>query len=396
MGNVNTSGGSTRSSSTGGSSRRTGHHHQQQQQQQRATSVPNHASSVVPESWTSEWHRKEDERLVTQLAQEGKMAPRAQKKDGGKLECPICFFSFERVNSTKCCSQPICTDCFVEVRRKSKACPFCSRDDFGADCYVKVKSADTGWNARNELHFAVAPQTPSHNKVHCVDYERAMDDAADERKVDEEKKDYSFAAPSAKPLSSIEERDRIESEMRRQLEEARKRGDSPAAPAPPTPATSTGLGVTAFSLSTAHRRRARARAARLAAENGDLTFDDIHALLNALPTDLHQVEELMVLEAMQASLEEEETRRQRQEQEESLLENADDDASAPSNDLVVDVSANDEDRREGLETPPPGEADDDDRKDDDDEVPATPPSVVVVATSPARRSHDDDSKDQDR
>ena len=268
---------------------------------------------------------------------EGKVAPRG-KKDGS-IECPICFFTYEAVNYARCCSQPICTDCYLQIRPprsrdKGVPCPFCGQEDFSAT--VDAKKSET-WNTQNnELHFASSA---------------GASEAAAKKQPAEEKIEHS---------SSIEERSRIEQEMRRQLEESRRRGDSQPAPEPAAPAQLTGLGSLSFNLG--NRRRARARAARLAAENGNLTFEDIHALLNALPTDLHQVEELMVLEAMQASLEEEEQRRQRIADEDALP-------------VEVDVQLQEDDD----ETPHVDETDqaeprsdpvfDDDDDDDDDPAP---------------------------
>ncbi|KAI7880305.1 hypothetical protein K492DRAFT_207606 [Lichtheimia hyalospora FSU 10163] len=55
------------------------------------------------------------------------------------LECPICFlyFPMDYLNYSRCCRQPICTECFLRLRRSSKSplespsCPFCIRPDFG-------------------------------------------------------------------------------------------------------------------------------------------------------------------------------------------------------------------------------------------------------------------------
>jgi hypothetical protein len=45
-------------------------------------------------------------------------------------ECPICFLYYEDINTTKCCSANICTECFLQVRPqkdKHSACPFCNQ-----------------------------------------------------------------------------------------------------------------------------------------------------------------------------------------------------------------------------------------------------------------------------
>jgi len=308
MGNVNVGASSSSSSTTtnrGSRSSRTS-----------GSSFPGAGrSSSSDNSWTA-WSKSSsasswDERTVGQLVSEGKVAPKGGRKsdDDDGIECPICFFSYEAVNYASCCSQPICTTCYLEIRpprSRDVCCPFCGKDDFSAR--VDAKKRASSWEqkaAKDELHFNVASKPSGGAKVAIADDQE-----------DIIKKEASLEQKERARVASIDERARIEEEMRKQLETSRSRGDSPAVPPePPRPAS---LGN--FGLGGGGRRRAHARAARLAAD-GNLTFEDIHALLHALPTDLHQVEELMVLEAMQASLEEEERRRQRLEHEEEAKAN---------------------------------------------------------------------------
>ncbi|CAO1631266.1 unnamed protein product [Jaminaea pallidilutea] len=58
-------------------------------------------------------------------------------------ECPICFLYYPSVlNRTRCCGQPICTECFVQMKRadpnhtkppssQPTECPFCTETNFG-------------------------------------------------------------------------------------------------------------------------------------------------------------------------------------------------------------------------------------------------------------------------
>lgn len=68
-------------------------------------------------------------------------------------ECPICFLLYPRLNSTKCCNQYICTECFVQIKRlpphprhevpggpppeayelisEPAMCPYCQHPGFG-------------------------------------------------------------------------------------------------------------------------------------------------------------------------------------------------------------------------------------------------------------------------
>ncbi|TIA88830.1 hypothetical protein E3P99_02369 [Wallemia hederae] len=57
-------------------------------------------------------------------------------------ECPICFLFYpSNQNRSRCCDQPLCTDCFVQIKRSEPttthlesepaACPYCAQDNFG-------------------------------------------------------------------------------------------------------------------------------------------------------------------------------------------------------------------------------------------------------------------------
>ncbi|OZJ05825.1 hypothetical protein BZG36_00923 [Bifiguratus adelaidae] len=54
------------------------------------------------------------------------------------VECPICFLYYPaNINHSRCCDQPICTECFVEIHRPvdspstPASCPFCVEPNFG-------------------------------------------------------------------------------------------------------------------------------------------------------------------------------------------------------------------------------------------------------------------------
>jgi len=46
-----------------------------------------------------------------------------------KDECPICFQFYPSVNRTECCSQLICTECYLQVKnpKHDSPCPFCCK-----------------------------------------------------------------------------------------------------------------------------------------------------------------------------------------------------------------------------------------------------------------------------
>ncbi|CAJ0843609.1 5780_t:CDS:2 [Entrophospora sp. SA101] len=63
----------------------------------------------------------------------------------GAVECPICFLYYpQNINHSRCCDQPICTECFVQIKRPENGtlgannspavCPFCVEPNFGV-CY---------------------------------------------------------------------------------------------------------------------------------------------------------------------------------------------------------------------------------------------------------------------
>jgi len=64
----------------------------------------------------------------------------------GCEECPICFLFYPMMNVTRCCSQQICSECFVQIKRapprrrneetfdvfnEAPSCPYCTESDFG-------------------------------------------------------------------------------------------------------------------------------------------------------------------------------------------------------------------------------------------------------------------------
>ncbi|KAI8352218.1 hypothetical protein B0O80DRAFT_454041 [Mortierella sp. GBAus27b] len=56
----------------------------------------------------------------------------------GAIECPICFLYYPRnINRTRCCDKPMCTECFVQLKRlesaptESPSCPYCVEPHFG-------------------------------------------------------------------------------------------------------------------------------------------------------------------------------------------------------------------------------------------------------------------------
>ncbi|KAK4053060.1 SNF1-interacting protein [Microbotryomycetes sp. JL201] len=73
-------------------------------------------------------------------------AEQAKHYTGKATECPICFLYYPpTMVHTRCCDQPICTECFVQIKRaepdathlesEPAACPYCMEPNFGSDLH---------------------------------------------------------------------------------------------------------------------------------------------------------------------------------------------------------------------------------------------------------------------
>lgn len=67
-----------------------------------------------------------------------KMKQREKMLYNDAVECPICFLYYPaNINYSRCCDQPICTECFVQIHRPVETpsvpatCPFCMEENYG-------------------------------------------------------------------------------------------------------------------------------------------------------------------------------------------------------------------------------------------------------------------------
>ncbi|KAI8973535.1 hypothetical protein BDF20DRAFT_882906 [Mycotypha africana] len=67
-----------------------------------------------------------------------KMKQREKMLYNDAVECPICFLYYPaNINYSRCCDQPICTECFVQIHRPLDApsqpatCPYCMEENYG-------------------------------------------------------------------------------------------------------------------------------------------------------------------------------------------------------------------------------------------------------------------------
>ncbi|KAL1934579.1 hypothetical protein VTP01DRAFT_6761 [Rhizomucor pusillus] len=48
------------------------------------------------------------------------------------IECPICFLYYpSNMNYSRCCDQPICTECFLQTAITAASCPYCTQKPWG-------------------------------------------------------------------------------------------------------------------------------------------------------------------------------------------------------------------------------------------------------------------------
>lgn len=147
-----------------------------------------------------------DESLVRRLIVQRRLAPFFKGGEDEDMyagsqynnECPICFLFYPTpLNRSRCCSQPICTECFVQMKRNDPAatippstapvaCPYCMTDHYGVT-YERpgTRDTDAGSSEQNAqdaitqaeetigVGGAVAPQrgrlSPEDSRVVLVD-----------------------------------------------------------------------------------------------------------------------------------------------------------------------------------------------------------------------------------
>eukprot|EP00698_Gefionella_okellyi_P017351 TRINITY_DN5058_c0_g1_i1.p1 TRINITY_DN5058_c0_g1~~TRINITY_DN5058_c0_g1_i1.p1 ORF type:complete len:474 (-),score=106.17 TRINITY_DN5058_c0_g1_i1:156-1577(-) len=105
---------------------------------------------AIPEEFTKpnglypkcEWEDKAVRKLI--LAR--KLAPRYPPDGDGRSdleECPICFLFYPGgLNRSNCCKKPICTECYLQIKKPTSShasCPFCNKSKYSV-VYVGPKT----------------------------------------------------------------------------------------------------------------------------------------------------------------------------------------------------------------------------------------------------------------
>ncbi|RXK38324.1 hypothetical protein M231_04366 [Tremella mesenterica] len=94
------------------------------------------------------------------------------------IECPICFLNYPpNINTSRCCQQPICTECFVQIKRSEPTithlesepacCPFCVETDFGV--IYERPSALGPATPSSESALATSPEAPTSDLAKAMD-----------------------------------------------------------------------------------------------------------------------------------------------------------------------------------------------------------------------------------
>ncbi|KAI8367294.1 hypothetical protein BD560DRAFT_399825 [Blakeslea trispora] len=92
-----------------------------------------------------------------------KMKQREKMLYNDAVECPICFLYYPaNVNYSRCCDQPICTECFVQIHRPVETpsspatCPFCMEENYGVIYEVPLWSEKFQARSRSGSHSTVS------------------------------------------------------------------------------------------------------------------------------------------------------------------------------------------------------------------------------------------------
>ncbi|XP_072984322.1 E3 ubiquitin-protein ligase GW2-like [Typha latifolia] len=85
-------------------------------------------------------HRDIDEKKLRKLILESKLAPcyPGDEDCAADLEeCPICFLYYPSLNRSKCCAKGICTECFLQMKpthsSRPTQCPFCKTSNYAVE-----------------------------------------------------------------------------------------------------------------------------------------------------------------------------------------------------------------------------------------------------------------------
>ena len=272
-----------------------------------------------------------EDKAVRKLILEGRLAPRfAGLEDKHKSfptkECPICFLRHVVLNNARCCRKQLCTECYLQMRKPkggSSRCPFCNHPklqaSYGTDDEEKMAAREMA-NIRLYDMLTAPPHPISFAGALTTDKETTTEAVVEAKVVasggsPSPSHSYSHSSGSRKAyggmaiaFATVKERHLIEDEARKQHlaltdDEADEEDDG---------VEEVGGGL--FSLGSSGGRgrvgggflfggaRGRQGGGRRAQEHAHVRQALLHSL--GVPSQLQQVEELMLIEAIRQSLEE--------------------------------------------------------------------------------------------
>ncbi|KAG0317795.1 SNF1-interacting protein [Dissophora globulifera] len=224
----------------------------------------------------------------------------------GAIECPICFLYYPRnINRTRCCDKPMCTECFVQLKRlesaptESPACPYCVEPHFGV---IYSPALLPGGHASSPASPAPGPTAIGGT---------SMSVSSSSNSIERGPETQSPSSPSTRRRSTshkspeVVTADELRPDWNRRILAAVQRQ-----PGSRRASTSSSMNAT-FALG---RRLAVGRQAGSSSRrsNSSTTPSDYNGYLTAMRNMGTDLEELMIMEAMRQSLQDEHDRQTRE------------------------------------------------------------------------------------
>ncbi|KAG0353845.1 SNF1-interacting protein [Podila minutissima] len=210
----------------------------------------------------------------------------------GAVECPICFLYYPRnINRTRCCDKPMCTECFVQLKRlesaptESPACPYCVEPHFGVLYSASLLPALPGPSTHG-TSMAVSSSNNSLDRHSQTDTQASP--SSNRRRSTSHKNPEVVAADDLRP------------DWNRRILAARQPGSRRASTSSSVSGATFALGRRLAGRQGSGSRRSNSAAV---AEYGYLSA------MRHMGTDL---EELMIIEAMRQSIQDENERQARE------------------------------------------------------------------------------------
>ncbi|KAI1319367.1 SNF1-interacting protein [Mortierella claussenii] len=228
----------------------------------------------------------------------------------GAIECPICFLYYPRnINRTRCCDKPMCTECFVQLKRlesaptESPACPYCVEPHFGV-----IYSPALLPSSLLSSPVAISSSSPSAGTT--VLGGTSMSVSSSSNSIERSPESPSPTSPSARRRSTshkspeVVTADELRPDWNRRILAAVQRQ-----PGSRRASTSSSVSNATFALG---RRLAVGRQAGSGSNsrrsNSSAAAADYNGYLTAMRNMGTDLEELMIMEAMRQSLQDEHDR----------------------------------------------------------------------------------------